>query len=131
MYTTASGQVINGTRAGPYGSVSFANDDYDASIGNSNYNSFQATLRHSAKGLTFLVGYTYSKSIDQASALSDPINPYNFSATRALSAFDLTHNLVASYDYQLPFDRLSSSCEGPDSGMGDFGNHHARPAVFR
>ena len=94
---------------GPFGAQqAFANDDYDASIGNSNYNSFQATLRHSAKGLTFLIGYTYSKSIDQASALSDPVNPFNFGATRALSAFDLTHNLVASYDYQLPLDRLSS-----------------------
>ncbi|MGD0435838.1 MAG: carboxypeptidase regulatory-like domain-containing protein [Bryobacteraceae bacterium] len=106
VYTTASGQIVNGTRTalGP----AFANDDYDASIGNSNYNSLQATVRHSAKGLTFLLGYTFSKSIDQASALSDPINPYNFGATRALSAFDLTHDFVASYDYQLPLDRLSS-----------------------
>jgi hypothetical protein len=106
QYTTASGQVVNGTRQGL--GTAFANDDYDASMGNSNYNSFQATLRHSGKGLTFLIGYTYSKSIDQASALSDPINPYDFGATRALSAFDLTQNLVASYDYQLPLDRLSS-----------------------
>ena len=94
----------------------FANDDYDASIGNSNYNSLQVTLRHSAKGLTFLVGYTYSKSIDQASSLSDPINPFNFSATRALSAFDLTQNLVASYDYQLPLDRLSSHAKALTRG---------------
>jgi hypothetical protein len=34
------------------------------------------------------------------------VNPYNFSATRALSAFDLTHNVVATYDYQLPLERL-------------------------
>ncbi len=104
-YVTATGQVIQGTRQGlgpPYG-----NDDYDASIGNSNYNSFQATLRHTSKNLNFLIAYTFSKSIDQASALSDPVNPYNFGATRALSAWDLTHNLVASYDWQLPWDRLS------------------------
>jgi hypothetical protein len=114
VYTTASGKIVNGTRTalGP----AFANDDYDASIGNSNYNSFQATLRHSARGLTFLVGYTYSKSIDQASALSDPINPYNFSETRALSAFDLTQSLVASYDYQLPLDRLSSHAKALTRG---------------
>jgi hypothetical protein len=86
----------------------FANDDYDASIGNSNYNSFQATLRHASNGLTFLLGYTFSKSIDQASSLSDPVNPYNFGATRALSAFDLTQDLVASYDYQLPLSRAFS-----------------------
>jgi hypothetical protein len=54
------------------------------------------------------VGYTYSKSIDQASTLSDPINPYDFEPTRELSPFDLTHNLVASYDYELPLDRIST-----------------------
>jgi hypothetical protein len=114
VYTTASGQIVNGTRTalGP----AFANDDYDASIGNSNYNSLQVTLRHSAKGLMFLVGYTYSKSIDQASSLSDPINPFNFSATRALSSFDLTQNLVVSYDYQLPLDRFSSHAKGLTRG---------------
>src|SRR4029077_12496903 len=57
-YVTASGQTVHGTR-GPLGPA-FANDDYDASIGNSNYNSFQATFRHSDKGLSFLIGYTYS-----------------------------------------------------------------------
>jgi hypothetical protein len=115
-YTSASGQIFHGTRTGPYGSVNFANDDYDASIANSNYNSFQATLRHSAKGLTFLIGYTFSKSIDQASALSDPLNPFNFGATRALSAFDLKHNLVASYDYKLPLDRLSKHAKALTEG---------------
>ena len=114
VYTTASGQTINGTRTalGP----AFANDDYDASIGNSNYNSLQVTLRHADKNLTFLVGYTYSKSIDQASSLSDPINPFNFSATRALSAFDLSHNLVVSYDYQLPLDRISTHAKALTRG---------------
>ena len=114
VYTTASGQVVSGTRQGL--GTAFANDDYDGSIGNSNYNSFQATLRHSANGLTVLIGYTYSKSIDQASALSDPINPYDFAATRALSAFDLRHNLVASYDYQLPLDRLSNRAKALTRG---------------
>jgi hypothetical protein len=106
VYTTVSGQIVNGTRRGL--GPAFANDDYDASIGNSNYNSFQATLRHASNGLTFLLGYTWSKSIDQASSLSDPVNPYNFGATRALSAFDLTQDLVASYDYQLPLSRAFS-----------------------
>jgi hypothetical protein len=106
VYTTAAGLTIHGTR-GPLGS-NFANDDYDASIGNSNYNSFQANLRHSGKRLNFTVGYTFSKSIDQASSLSDIVNPFNFGATRALSAFDLRHNLVFTYDYQLPIERLTS-----------------------
>jgi precorrin-6B methylase 2 len=106
VYTTASGQTINGTR-GPLG-PKFANDDYDASIGNSNYNSFQADVRHSGKRLNFTIGYTFSKSIDQASSLSDIVNPFNFNATRALSAWDLKHSLVLTYAYQLPLERLTS-----------------------
>jgi hypothetical protein len=106
VYTTASGQTINGTR-GPLGSA-FANDDYDASIGNSNYNSFQANVRHSGKRFSLTAGYTFSKSIDQASSLSDIVNPFNFSATRALSGFDLKHNLVLTYEVQLPLERLTS-----------------------
>jgi len=105
-YTTAAGQVINGTR-GPLG-PNFHNNDYDASIGNSNYNSFQASLRHSGPRLDFMLAYTFSKSIDQASSISDPLNPFNFRLTRGLSAWDLTHDLVATYLYQLPLGHFSS-----------------------
>jgi len=105
-YITAASQTIQGTRVGL--GPDFANDDYDATIGNSNFNSFQTSLRHSGKRLNVSIGYTFSKSIDQASSISDPVNPYNFAATRALSAFDLRHDFVASYEYQLPFDRLTS-----------------------
>jgi hypothetical protein len=105
-YITASGQIVRGTR-GPLGSA-FSNDDYEGSIANSNYNSFQASLRHSGKSLDLMLGYTYSKSIDQASSLADILDPFNFNATRGLSAFDLKHNLVATYEYQLPLERLSS-----------------------
>jgi hypothetical protein len=103
-YTTATGQIVHGTRVGL--GLAFSNDDYDASIGNSNYNAFEVSLRRTAKNLTFLISYTFSKSIDQSSALGDPVNPFNFAATRALSAWDLTHDFVASYEYQLPLDRL-------------------------
>ena len=105
-YITASGQIVRGTR-GPLGPA-FSNDDYEGSIANSNYNSFQASLRHSGKSLDLMLGYTYSKSIDQASSLADILDPFNFNATRGISAFDLKHNLVATYEYQLPLERLSS-----------------------
>lgn len=103
-YITASGNIINGTR-GPFGS-NFSNNDFQASVGNSSYNSFQVSLRHSGKQLDAMLAYTFSKSIDQASSISDVVNPFNHRATRAFSAWDLTHNLVATYEYQLPFDRL-------------------------
>jgi hypothetical protein len=105
-YITAGGQTVNGTR-GPLGSA-FSNDDYEGSVANSNYNSFQASVRHSEKTLDVMLGYTYSKSIDQASSLADILDPFNFNATRGLSAFDLRHNFVATYRYQLPLERLTS-----------------------
>lgn len=88
------------------------NDAYDASIGNSNYNAFEASLKHSSRRLDVMVSYTFSKSIDQSSALADPINPFNFRLTRALSAWDLTHNLVVTYQYQLPLERLFGRAKG-------------------
>jgi hypothetical protein len=104
-YVTASGQVLNGTR-GPLGS-NFSNDDYEGSFGNSSYNSFQASLRHTGARLDLMLAYTFSKSIDQSSSISDPVNPFDHRLMRALSAWDLTHNMVATYQYQLPLDLIS------------------------
>ena len=104
-YITAAGQVINGTR-GPFGS-NFSNDDYQGSVGNSNYNALEASVRHSSRRLDVMLAYTFSKSIDQSSSISDTVDPFNHKLTRALSAWDLTHNFVATYRYELPLDRLS------------------------
>ncbi len=103
VFTTASGQVINGTR-GPLGS-NFGSDTAETTIGNSNYNSLQVTLRHTSGPLQLLAAYTYSKSLDQSSNLGEEVNPLNPSLSRALSAFDITHNFVVSYSYQIPFER--------------------------
>jgi hypothetical protein len=105
IYITRGGQTIQGTR-GPLGPA-FQNDDYDASIGNSNYHAFEASLRHTGKRLDLMAAYTYSKSIDQASSLADPVNPFHFGETRALSAWDLRHNLVVTYDYRLPLEAVT------------------------
>jgi hypothetical protein len=103
-YVLPSGQTVQGTRVGL--GPAFSNDDYDASVANSSYNAFEVTLRHTTKNLTYLIGYTFSKSLDQASSISDPGNPYNLAATRALSSFDLPQNFVASYTYTLPFEHF-------------------------
>jgi hypothetical protein len=95
--------LINNVAAGNY----YGNDDYDATIGNSNYSALQVTVRGLAKGLTYSLAYTYSKSIDQASSISDVADPYDFNLTRGLSAWNLKHNFVATYDYRLPLERLS------------------------
>jgi hypothetical protein len=76
------------------------------SIANSNYNAFEANLRFAGKPGDFLLGYTYSKSIDQGSNFGEQINPFNSRLSRSISSFDLKHSFVGSYNYILPFDRL-------------------------
>lgn len=49
-----------------------------------------------------MVGYTYGKSLDDSSSLSEPVYPTAAHLTKAISAFDLRHNFVASYRFQLP-----------------------------
>jgi hypothetical protein len=98
---TSAGQVVQGTR-GPFDS-NFAAVTYQKTIGNSNFNSFETSLRHSTESLELLLGYTYGKSIDQSSSLSEAVNPLNQRLSRAVSAFDMQHNFVASYDWKLPF----------------------------
>ncbi len=114
VFTTASGQVINGTR-GPLG-PNFGSDTNQTTIGNSNYNSLQVTLRHTSGPLQLLAAYTFSKSLDQSSNLGEEVNPLNPSLSRALSAFDITHNFVVSYNYQIPFERLLHSANRWTSG---------------
>ncbi len=100
-------KTFQGTR-GPLGS-NFGSNANQATIGNSNYNSLQITLRHTSKRLTVLAGYTYSKSEDQSSSLGEEINPLDPSASKALSAFDVKHNFVVSYTYKIPFESLFRS----------------------
>ena len=95
--------LINNNAAGNY----FGNDDYEGSIGNANYNALQVSVRSQTKRLTYSLGYTYSKSIDQASSLADAVDPFDFNFTRAISAWNLTHDFVASYDYRLPLELLT------------------------
>ena len=103
-YTTSTGKLYNGTR-GPLGS-NFGSDADQVTIGNSNYNALQVTLRHSSKRLSVLAGYTYSKSEDQSSNIGDEVNPLDPAVSKALSAFDVKHNVVVSYSYKIPFEIL-------------------------
>ena len=88
-------------------------DDIDLleSRGNSSYNALQARFQQRLfHGLTSLVSYTWSKSIDDASNFFSsagdpnfPQNSYNVAAERGRSNFDVPHRLSASYSYALPF----------------------------
>ena len=107
------------------GPNSFYNPQYVSlftlrSIGFSNYNALQATLRHRmGHGVQFDFNYTYSKSIDLCSdaerlgnsgalnfnggcQIFNAWSPYLF---RAVSDFDTTHQLNANWVIDLPFGR--------------------------
>ena len=110
QYTTSTGQVFNGTR-GPLGS-NFGSNANQTTIGNSNYNALQVTLRHTTRRLTVLAGYTFSKSEDQSSNLGEAVNPLDPALSKALSSFDVKHNFVVSYNYQLPIEQLLRASNG-------------------
>jgi hypothetical protein len=100
VYTTADGRTINGTRTqlGP----NFGSNAFQSTIGHSDYNALEFSARHTSGRLQLVASYTFSKSLDNSSNLGEEVNPVNPNLTYALSAFDVTQNLVLSYDYQLP-----------------------------
>jgi carboxypeptidase family protein len=92
---------------GELGIIPFGNDSYFITAGASSYNSAQVNYRHTSGRLQSLIGYTFSKSFDDSSGYGEQINPVNHRLSRGLSAFDSTHNFVASYNYVLPIDKLA------------------------
>jgi len=111
--------TVNGTR--PYSVTSgrglpnqldFQSNTWEATNANSAYNALQASVQKDIGNFRFLGAYTWSKSIDNSSGFYDQINPYNPRASRSLSTFDLTHNFVLSYSYDLPFAKSASGTKG-------------------
>jgi hypothetical protein len=104
VFTTTDGQVINGTRGplGPnYGAVT-----RQETTGYSRYNALELTLHYMRPTVSILAGYTLSKSVDVASNIGEQVNPFDIRLSEAPSAFDLRHNFVISYAYDLPLGRL-------------------------
>jgi hypothetical protein len=110
VFTTAAGQVIQGTR-GPLG-PNFGSDTNQATIGQSNYNALELSLRHTSGRLEITAGYTYGKSLDDSSNLGEEVNPTNPALSYALSSFDIRHNFVASYSYKLPLEHFVRASNG-------------------
>jgi len=102
-FTTASGEVVNGR--GPFG-ANFGSVDLEKSVGNSNYNALEVTFRHVSGRLQLLAGYTYGKSLDISSSIADELVPGDDHRTYGLSAYDVEHSFVGSYNYNLPIDTL-------------------------
>ena len=106
VYTRPDGTLVNGTR-GPLG-PNFGSDSYTSNFANSNYNALEISVERRAADLTFLAAYTFSKAIDNSSAYGQSVNFMNYGLSRALSSYDITHNFVVSYNWEIPFRRVFS-----------------------
>lgn len=85
---------------------------WDRSWGNANYHALQTSFeRRFSRGMAFTVAYTYSKSIDPGSSGFFGVegnsiqNPYDMRGDRSISSYDITHNLVLSFVYDLPMGK--------------------------
>ncbi len=119
------------------GPNSFYNPQYvslfaQRSIGFSNYNALQMTLRHQmGHGVQFDFNYTYSKSIDLCSDAErlgssgslnfsggcQMFNAWSPNLFRAVSDFDTTHQLNANWIVDLPFGRGRVIAGGVSRGL--------------
>ncbi len=107
----------------------YMNPTYMAkSVGRNSYNAMQFSLKRSfASGLGMTVAYTWSKSIDiacsgffgtEGCAVQDE---YHLDNDRSISAYDVPHNLVVSWVYELPIGRgkqLSTGSRVLDYAIG-------------
>ncbi len=88
---------------------------YRNNVGNTNYNALQAKLEQRfARGFSFLISYTRSKLIDEASSVFDasiltgpvanfPVaDSFNRKLERDLSTGDIPNVFVTSFTYELP-----------------------------
>jgi carboxypeptidase family protein/TonB-dependent receptor-like protein len=107
-YTLPDGSQVFGTRdkLGPNFSQ---NNSFTVNLANSNYNAAEISVERKAADVTFLAAYTFSKAIDDSSGFGQWVNFSNYRLSRSLSAYDLRHNFVVSFNWSLPFDRAFGS----------------------
>ena len=94
------------------GLLDFMNNTWESTIANSAYHSFQVSVEKRAGDLQLMGAYTFGKSLDNASGFGDQINPFNQRISRSLSTFDMRHNFVLSYVYNMPLQRLTNTSSG-------------------
>jgi hypothetical protein len=103
LFTRRDGTTVQAR--GPFG-PEFDGITYQKTVGWSNYNAMEITLKHQGQEGEILAAYTYGKSIDNSSSLSEEVNPIEPGLSKAISAFDVRHNLAISYMARLPLERL-------------------------
>ena len=116
-----NGQTFYGTRpysvtSGRYlkqGELDFGDQPMSTTLANSDYNAFELTVNKRLGPVRFLGAYTWSKSLDNSSGFTEIVNFFNPKLSKSLSGFDMAHNFVVSYSYDLPFARPFSSSGVP------------------
>lgn len=79
----------------------FSTIQWNTTEGNTAYHSFQSRVeRRFRAGFTYLLAYTYSKTIQAVDTDQDTVN---LREARSLADFDTPHRLVSSGVYELPF----------------------------
>ena len=122
MYTGTRGVHLDellGFSSVTNGTTKAAGFTYDTTGAFSNFNALQVRLqKRMTRGLMFMARYTYSKSLDDASTIggggqtviqnnADPRGDYG------LSSFNMTHQFLGQFSYQLPFgDRQRFATKG-------------------
>ena len=108
-YSSPLCEPTTGAGCPPDGIPVFGSIFGEMPVANSSYNSFQTLVnQHLSHGLQFLVSYTWSKSIDNASSLENSVNPIDPQKSRSLSLFDARHRLVVSGYWRVPDWRISN-----------------------
>lgn len=106
-FTTAGGQVIEARQQlGLNGGVNIGSTGWFRTMGSSAYHALEATFRYTHGPTSILAAYTYGKAMDDSSSATEQVMPFKPGLEWALSAFNVKHNFVVSYSYELPFTRL-------------------------
>jgi len=103
LFTRKDGSTVEAR--GPFG-PEFDGITYQKTIGWSNYNALDVTLKYRGRAGEILGAYTYAKSLDNSSSLSEEVNPVEPGISKAISAFDVRHYLAISYVAPLPLQKL-------------------------
>jgi hypothetical protein len=148
MYTGTRGVHLDellGFGLATNGTTNAAGFTYDTTGAFSNFNALQVRLqKRMTRGLMFMARYTYSKSLDNASTIggggqtviqnnADPAGDYG------LSSFNMTHQFLGMFSYQLPFgDRQRFATKGWQKDVfgawrvnGSFTAHSGTPFTVR
>jgi hypothetical protein len=117
LYIEANGTKVYGTRILNQTNgegLALSTVSYYQTEATSNYNALQVNIKHNSNWGELLVGYTWGKSMDDSSALTDGVYVYNPHVDYALSEYDVPQYLVASYNLHLPFANWVSNHAAKD-----------------